>query len=42
MVARRPTLAEARAAAYAALDRVTLEGAQRRSDVGLVPAPTRS
>jgi phosphoribosylamine--glycine ligase len=42
MVARRPTLAEARAAAYAALDCVTLEGAQRRSDVGLVPAPTRS
>jgi len=33
MVARRPTLPEARAAAYAALQAVTLEGGQSRPDI---------
>jgi phosphoribosylamine--glycine ligase len=33
MVARRPTLPEARAAAYEALRAVTLDGGQARSDI---------
>ncbi|HUS15204.1 MAG TPA: phosphoribosylamine--glycine ligase [Chloroflexia bacterium] len=37
LVARAPTLAEARRRVYAALPRVTFEGAQYRNDIGLLP-----